>query len=199
MGDSTIQVGERKMTTFLVVTVLFVVVSRSPCWVTGFSAYSSSLIKRTSFHRIHLVRLEESTQQQSPREASNRKRSKKKNDVSFPEDVIQSLQQENEDMRMELDQYRQENERLRQQQQQQQKWENDEDRLSVVEPSLSFLDAVKDRGSWLVGLLVLQSCSGFILSHNEDLLAHHPTIIYFLTMLVGAGGNAGNQASVRGS
>jgi hypothetical protein len=27
----------------------------------------------------------------------------------------------------------------------------------------------------------------------------HPVIIYFLTMLVGAGGNAGNQASVRGT
>ena len=32
---------------------------------------------------------------------------------------------------------------------------------------------------------------------DEALLQDHPTIIYFLTMLVGAGGNAGNQASVR--
>ena len=44
----------------------------------------------------------------------------------------------------------------------------------------------------------MQSCSGIILSRNEVLLANHPVIIYFLTMLVGAGGNAGNQASVRG-
>jgi hypothetical protein len=68
-----------------------------------------------------------------------------------------------------------------------------------VEPTISFLDAVKDRANWLVGLLILQSCSGFILSHNEELLDRHPMIIYFLTMLVGAGGNAGNQASVRGT
>jgi cation transporter-like permease len=45
---------------------------------------------------------------------------------------------------------------------------------------------------------MLQSFSGIILSRNEALLADHPVIIYFLTMLVGAGGNAGNQASVRG-
>ena len=45
---------------------------------------------------------------------------------------------------------------------------------------------------------MMQSLSGIILSRNEALLADHPVIIYFLTMLVGAGGNAGNQASVRG-
>lgn len=67
-----------------------------------------------------------------------------------------------------------------------------------VEPTVSFMDAMKDRAYWLVGLLALQSCSGFILSRNEALLESHPVIIYFLTMLVGAGGNAGNQASVRG-
>lgn len=66
-----------------------------------------------------------------------------------------------------------------------------------VEPNISFKDAMKSRAYWLVGLLALQSCSGFILSRNEMLLQDHPVIIYFLTMLVGAGGNAGNQASVR--
>ena len=66
-----------------------------------------------------------------------------------------------------------------------------------LEPNLTFLDAMKSRAYWLVGLLALQSCSGFILSRNELLLQDHPVIIYFLTMLVGAGGNAGNQASVR--
>eukprot|EP00956_Cyclotella_meneghiniana_P000920 scaffold1084_cov29-Cyclotella_meneghiniana.AAC.1 len=66
-----------------------------------------------------------------------------------------------------------------------------------VEPNISFLDALKSRANWLVGLLALQSCSGFILARNEVLLQDHPVIIYFLTMLVGAGGNAGNQASVR--
>jgi len=68
-----------------------------------------------------------------------------------------------------------------------------------VEPDISFQDALRDRAYWLVGLLIAQSLSGFILSRNEELLRAHPVIIYFLTMLVGAGGNAGNQASVRGT
>lgn len=61
----------------------------------------------------------------------------------------------------------------------------------------SFLDSLRDRGKWLVALLFFQSCSGIILARNEMLLKQHPIIVYFLTMLVGAGGNAGNQASVR--
>lgn len=72
-----------------------------------------------------------------------------------------------------------------------------EDGQCPVEPTISFGEALRDRAYWLVGLLALQSCSGFILSRNEILLEKHPVIIYFLTMLVGAGGNAGNQASVR--
>jgi len=66
-----------------------------------------------------------------------------------------------------------------------------------IEPDVSFQDAFRDRAYWLVGLLALQSMSGFILAKNEVLLQTHPVIVYFLTMLVGAGGNAGNQASVR--
>jgi len=34
-------------------------------------------------------------------------------------------------------------------------------------------------------------------AENESLLLEHPTVIFFMTMLVGAGGNAGNQAAVR--
>jgi FtsZ-binding cell division protein ZapB len=67
-----------------------------------------------------------------------------------------------------------------------------------LEPTISFGEALRDRAYWLVGLLIMQSLSGIILIRNEALLADHPVIIYFLTMLVGAGGNAGNQASVRG-
>ena len=67
-----------------------------------------------------------------------------------------------------------------------------------VEPTISFSQALRDRAYWLVGLLLMQSFSGIILSRNEALLSNHPAIIFFLTMLVGAGGNAGNQASVRG-
>ena len=60
-----------------------------------------------------------------------------------------------------------------------------------------FIRNLCDRGGWLIGLLMFQSCSSFILSNNNKLLNKHPSIIYFLTMLVGAGGNAGNQAAVR--
>ena len=67
-----------------------------------------------------------------------------------------------------------------------------------IEPGVTFREALRDRAYWLVGLLAMQSMSGLILARNEELLQNHPIIIYFLTMLVGAGGNAGNQASVRG-
>jgi len=66
-----------------------------------------------------------------------------------------------------------------------------------LEPKVSFLSSVIDRGGWLIGLLTVQSLSSFVLSWNESLFREHPNIIYFLTMLVGAGGNAGNQAAVR--
>jgi cation transporter-like permease len=61
----------------------------------------------------------------------------------------------------------------------------------------TFWQSIADRAGWLVGLLVLQSMSSFILARNEELLQDHVVIVQFLTMLVGAGGNAGNQASVR--
>lgn len=77
--------------------------------------------------------------------------------------------------------------------------ERDDDGACPLEPDVSFKDALRDRAYWLVGLLALQSMSGFILARNEELLQTHPVIIYFLTMLIGAGGNAGNQASVRGT
>jgi len=73
-----------------------------------------------------------------------------------------------------------------------------DDGTCPTEPDISFKAALKDRACWLVGLLTLQSLSGFILARNENLLQTHPVIVYFLTMLVGAGGNAGNQAAVRG-
>lgn len=79
-----------------------------------------------------------------------------------------------------------------------QTWTTNNSDECPVEPNISFTDALKSRANWLVGLLALQSCSGFILARNEALLQDHPVIVYFLTMLVGAGGNAGNQASVRG-
>jgi hypothetical protein len=74
--------------------------------------------------------------------------------------------------------------------------EREEDEVVLPE---SFWEMVQDRAGWLVGLLILQSMSSFILARNERLLQEHVIIVRFLTMLVGAGGNAGNQASVRGT
>jgi hypothetical protein len=62
--------------------------------------------------------------------------------------------------------------------------------------SSSFVYSVRDRAGWLIGLLILQSLSSFIIARNEQLLQRHLVIVRFLTMLVGAGGNAGNQTSV---
>jgi hypothetical protein len=63
--------------------------------------------------------------------------------------------------------------------------------LNELDKETSFLSSIWDRASWLVGLMILQSLSSYILSYNEATLQRHPSIIYFLTMLVGAGGNAG--------
>lgn len=74
--------------------------------------------------------------------------------------------------------------------------ENDAD-FCPIEPRITFFKSLVDRGGWLIGLLIFQSCSSYILENNELLLKEHPSIIFFLTMLVGAGGNAGNQSAVR--
>eukprot|EP00039_Didymoeca_costata_P003548 m.68315 g.68315 ORF g.68315 m.68315 type:complete len:233 (+) comp11958_c0_seq1:280-978(+) len=52
------------------------------------------------------------------------------------------------------------------------------------------------RGSVLVLLMLLQSASSFILDYFQELLKSNVVIVLFLTMLVGAGGNAGNQCAV---
>ena len=67
----------------------------------------------------------------------------------------------------------------------------------VLDDGGGWTSSLASRSSWLLGLLVCQSCSSFILADNEALLVGHPVVIYFMTMLVGAGGNAGNQAAVR--
>lgn len=54
------------------------------------------------------------------------------------------------------------------------------------------------RAGWLVMLLSFQSCSSFILQRFDVLIRTHPVIIYFLTMLVGAGGNVGGQSVLLG-
>lgn len=60
----------------------------------------------------------------------------------------------------------------------------------------SIMKDVWGRVSWLAGLLLLQSCSSFILERFAKLIESHLVVTFFLTMLVGAGGNAGNQSAV---
>mmetsp|Transcript_84112 Transcript_84112/g.132810 ORF Transcript_84112/g.132810 Transcript_84112/m.132810 type:complete len:278 (+) Transcript_84112:66-899(+) len=62
--------------------------------------------------------------------------------------------------------------------------------------STSSLHKFWHRAGWLVLLLMCQSTSSVILEHFEALIRSHPVVIYFLTMLVGAGGNAGSQSTV---
>lgn len=54
---------------------------------------------------------------------------------------------------------------------------------------------VWQRGAWLIGLLILQSFSSFILSSYSTMLNAYTIIAVYLTMLIGTGGNAGNQSA----
>ena len=66
--------------------------------------------------------------------------------------------------------------------------------LSLVNATV--FEEAYSRGKWLLFLLVLQSCSSFVLSSNEALIQDNVIITLYLTMLVGAGGNAGNQSAI---
>jgi Mg/Co/Ni transporter MgtE len=44
---------------------------------------------------------------------------------------------------------------------------------------------------------VLQSTSSVVLDSYQQLLKEHLVVTLFLTMLVGAGGNAGNQSAIK--
>ena len=67
-----------------------------------------------------------------------------------------------------------------------------------IEPAYggSFLKESRVRATWLLGLLVLQSLSSFVLEANQALIKEHLVVTLFLTMLVGAGGNSGAQSAV---
>eukprot|EP00884_Botryococcus_braunii_P011280 jgi/Botrbrau1/20152/Bobra.0173s0054.1 len=64
-------------------------------------------------------------------------------------------------------------------------------------PEMSVFAETWSRGRWLLGLLVLQSMSSFVLDSYQQLLKDHLVVTLFLTMLVGAGGNAGNQSAIK--
>jgi Mg/Co/Ni transporter MgtE len=74
-----------------------------------------------------------------------------------------------------------------------------EDSSAVEEKRGTVLSAVSvatTRFIWLSGLLILQSLSSLVLEAHADLIRKHLVVTLFLTMLVGAGGNAGAQAAV---
>jgi len=59
----------------------------------------------------------------------------------------------------------------------------------------SIWSIVKQRSIWLSTLLLLQSVSSMIVNTYADLMSHHVIITFFMTMLIGTGGNAGNQSA----
>jgi len=67
----------------------------------------------------------------------------------------------------------------------------------VSPPQFSAAEEAIARGKWLLGLLIVQSTSSFVLASYEELLRDHIVVTLFLTMLVGAGGNAGNQSAIK--
>merc|ERR1711907_397716 len=60
----------------------------------------------------------------------------------------------------------------------------------------NFYGEMWNRFALLGSLMVLQSMSSFILSHFQTFIENHIFVTLYLTMLVGAGGNAGNQSAV---
>jgi len=52
-----------------------------------------------------------------------------------------------------------------------------------------------ERSKWLIGLLLFQSVSSIIMKRFDAMLTEHVIISLFLTMLIGTGGNAGNQSA----
>lgn len=68
--------------------------------------------------------------------------------------------------------------------------------LRAEECSLESLHLFWPRLGCLVLMLMIQSISSLILNGFENLITNHPSLVYFLTMLVGLGGNAGGQSVV---
>jgi magnesium transporter len=57
-----------------------------------------------------------------------------------------------------------------------------------------FWKLIWQRSAWLAPLLLFQSVSSFVLSRYQFLLANFTILIFFINMLIGTGGNAGNQS-----
>jgi hypothetical protein len=78
----------------------------------------------------------------------------------------------------------------------QQAADNDQaDQLQSATENIETLQLFWPRLSVLIVMLVFQSISSIILGGFAAVLEKHTAVIYFLTMLVGVGGNAGGQSS----
>lgn len=61
---------------------------------------------------------------------------------------------------------------------------------------VTVFQSVERRAPLLLILLVLQSLSSYILeAFSDSIIKRHPSIVVFLTMIVGTGGNAGGQSA----
>ena len=59
-----------------------------------------------------------------------------------------------------------------------------------------FVFTLRGRLPWLVGMLLLQSLTAYIMSRFDGLLSRQLVIAFFLPVIVGTGGNSGNQPGV---
>lgn len=57
-----------------------------------------------------------------------------------------------------------------------------------------FWELIGQRSPWLITLLILQSVSSLIMNKFQSILDANIILSFFLTMLIGTGGNAGNQS-----
>lgn len=57
-----------------------------------------------------------------------------------------------------------------------------------------FWELIWQRSPWLITLLILQSVSSLIMHRFQEILDANVILSFFLTMLIGTGGNAGNQS-----
>jgi len=64
-------------------------------------------------------------------------------------------------------------------------------------PSTSIIQTVFDRSKWLIGLLLIQSCSQFILVAYSNLVRAHFSMTRFLIVLIATGGAASVQSATR--
>jgi cation transporter-like permease len=67
---------------------------------------------------------------------------------------------------------------------------------STREEGSFFRRIIVERFLLLAGLMAFQSLSSEIISHFQGFIKEHMIVTLFLTMLVGAGGNAGSQSAV---